>query len=279
MQPPTDPVLIQIGPIAIYWYGFLIATGILMGARVATYLADRAGEDSEAIWDMMILVVGAAIIGARLYHVFSRPESGLLGWDYYRENPARILAMWDGGLGFYGALVGGAVGVAIFSYFRKLRLLQWLDFLAPGMAIGQAIGRWGNYMNRELYGPPTDLPWGLRIAPQYRISPYSDLAQYPEGTLFHPTFLYESLGLFVICVLLILIADRYRTRLRHGDLFFAYLMSAAVLRFLIEYLRPDAWILGALAAAQVFALGFFILGAAILVGRRLVDGRGRQRHT
>jgi phosphatidylglycerol---prolipoprotein diacylglyceryl transferase len=278
MQPPTGPVLIEIGPIAIYWYGFLIATGILMGARVATYLADRAGEDSEAIWDMMIIVVVLAIIGSRLYHVFSSPESGLLGWDYYRENPAQIFAIWDGGLGFYGALVGGAVGTAIFCYFRNLKLLQWFDFLAPGMAIGQAIGRWGNYMNRELYGPPTDLPWGLRIPPQYRIPPFNDLTQYPEGTLFHPTFLYESLGLLVVCVLLILIADRYRERLHHGDLFFGYLMASAVIRFLIEFLRPDAWILGPLAAAQVFALILFLLCAGVLVWRHLLARNAGPTH-
>ncbi len=277
MQPPTGPVLVEIGPLVVYWYGFLIATGIVMGARVATYLTERGGENPEIIWDMMIPVVLAAIIGARLYHVFSTPEAGLLGWPYYRENPAQIFAIWDGGLGFYGALVGGAVGVAIFAYFRNLRLLQWFDFLAPGMAIGQSIGRWGNYMNRELYGTPTDLPWGLEIPPQHRIPPYNDLGQYPQGTLFHPTFFYESLAALLICVALVLIADRYRRRLRYGDIFFLYLMSSAVVRFLVEYLRPDAWILGPLAAAQVFAIGFFVLGGAIMVGRRLVDSGGGER--
>lgn len=271
MEPPFGPVLVEIGPLSIYWYGFLIAIGILMGARVATFMAEQRGEDPEAIWDMMIIVVILALIGARAYHVFSRPQGGMLGWDYYKENPLEALAIWNGGLGIYGAIIGGILGVGIFCYVRKLNVWQWLDFIAPGMALGQSIGRWGNYMNRELYGPPTELPWGLRIPPLYRIAPYANMDAYPETTRFHPTFLYESLATLALSLLLIWIGTRFKDRLRHGDLLLSYLMGYAVIRFFIEYLRPDAWILGPMAAAQVFAIGLFAISIVVVVGRRLLS--------
>jgi len=279
MEPPFGPILLEIGPISIYWYGFLIAMGILLGARVATFLAEQSGNDPEIIWDMLIVVVLLALVGARAYHVFSTPQSGLLGWDYYRQNPLQVFAIWNGGLGIYGAIVGGALGVAIFSHFRKLNVLQWLDFIAPGMALGQSIGRWGNYMNRELYGPPTTLPWGLHIPPAYRIAPYNNLNAYPESALFHPTFLYESLATLALSIVLIWIATRVWRGLRHGDLLLLYLMGYAVIRFGVEFLRPDAWMLGALAAAQVFAIVLFALAGGLIILRRVLKPTAAQDQT
>lgn len=270
MVPPVDPILVRIGPLAVHWYGALIVLGIVLGAQVASYLARRAGEDSETIWDMLLIVVILAVIGARIYHVFSQPASGLPGWDYYRRDPIRAFYIWEGGLGIYGAIIGGALGVILFCLVRKLRPLVWLDFGAPGMAIGQAIGRWGNYVNQELYGPPTTLPWGLRIPYWHRIPPYNDMATYPETTLFHPTFLYESLAAFALCLLLIWVADRYRDRLREGDLLIGYLIGYGVIRILTEMLRPDAWMVGNIAAAQVMGIVLIIVGIGLLVGRRLV---------
>jgi phosphatidylglycerol:prolipoprotein diacylglycerol transferase len=270
MTPPFGPILLNIGNvIAVHWYGVLIVTGIILGANVAAYLAKKAGKDPEMVWDMLMLVVILAIIGARVYHVFSRPSSGLLGWDYYKENPLEALYIWNGGLGIYGAIVGGALGVLIFAWRRKLRPLQWLDFAVPGMAIGQSIGRWGNYMNIELYGPPTTLPWGLHVPALNRIAPYTDLIKYPETTLFHPTFLYESLAALVLCLLLLWVAVHYSHKLREGDLLVGYLMGYAVIRFFTEMLRPDAWMVGEIAAAQLFAIILFIVGAAFLLVRHL----------
>jgi phosphatidylglycerol---prolipoprotein diacylglyceryl transferase len=267
MQPPFSPVLIEIGPLAIYWYGLLIATGILLGAQVAAFAAREAGRDPELIWDMLIVVVIFALIGARLYHVVSSPEGGQVGWDYYRANPLEIFALWHGGLGIYGAIIGGALGAAIFCLRRKLNFLRWLDFLALGMPLGQSIGRWGNFMNRELYGPPTDLPWGLHIPPAYRIAPYNDLTRFPESTRFHPTFLYESLATFALCILLLWIAWRFKDRRLPGDLLFGYLIGYGIIRFFIEYLRPDAWMAGTLAAAQLVGLAIIIIGAAAIILR------------
>jgi phosphatidylglycerol:prolipoprotein diacylglycerol transferase len=269
MTPPFDPILLEIGPIAVHWYGVLIVTGIILGANVAAYLAKKAGKDPEAIWDMLMVVVILAIIGARIYHVFSQPSDGLLGWNYYKENPLEALYIWNGGLGIYGAMVGGALGVILFTARRKLRPLQWLDFAAPGMAIGQSIGRWGNYVNIELYGPPTTLPWGLRVPALNRIAPFTDLIKYPESTLFHPTFLYESLAALALCLLLIWIATRFRDKLQEGDLLVGYLIGYAIIRFFTEMLRPDAWMVGSIAAAQLFAIILFIAGAVFLLVRHL----------
>ena len=262
MTPPFGPMIFAIGNYGIHWYGLIIVVGILLGARVATYQAKSAGLSPDIIWDMLLIVVVTAVIGARIYHVFSSPSNGLIGWEYYKQHPIEALYIWQGGLGIYGAIIGGAIGVGLFCWSRKLNPLQWLDILAPGMALGQAIGRWGNYMNQELYGPPTTLPWGLRITPENRILAYADLNQYPVTTLFHPTFLYESLGALLVCLVLIWIADRFRSNLLHGDMLLLYLAGYSTVRFFTEFLRPDAWMAGALAAAQVFALvsiGFSLL--------------------
>ncbi|MBN1261810.1 MAG: prolipoprotein diacylglyceryl transferase [Anaerolineae bacterium] len=267
MTPPFDMIMLKLGPFAVYWYGFLIVVGIMLGATSAAFLAKRAGHNPDYIWDMLLTVVITAVIGARIYHVFSRPEGGLIGWDYYKQHPIEALYVWQGGLGIWGAVIGGAIGVLLYTRRRDLRTLQWLDFAVPGMALGQSIGRWGNYMNRELYGPPTTLLWGLIIPPEFRILPYTDLSQYPTDTLFHPTFLYESLAALALFLILFLVAVKRYERLKEGDLLMGYLIGYAIIRFFTEMLRPDAWTLGTLAAAQVFSLLFIVLGVAFLIVR------------
>lgn len=269
MQPPVDPILISVGPFAVHWYGLLIVTGIMLGALAAAFLAKRAGENPDYIWDMLLMVVVLAVVGARVYHVFSRPAGGLIGWDYYKEHPLEALYIWQGGLAVYGAVIGGAIGVLIYTRMRRLKPLQWLDFAAPGMAIGQAIGRWGNFINRELYGPPTTLPWGVLIPPANRIMPYTNLALYPPDTLFHPTFLYESLAALALFLVLFLLGVKRYEKLHSGDLLVGYLIGYAVIRFFTEMLRPDAWTIGALAAAQIVSLIFIVTGATFLIVRRL----------
>lgn len=273
MQPPVDPILISFGGLAVHWYGLLIVTGIILAAVASAHLAQQAGENPDHVWDMLLVVVVLAVVGARAYHVFSQPAGGLLGWDYYRTHPLEAFAIWEGGLGIYGAIAGGALGVAVFSASRKLKMLTWLDFLAPGLAIGQSIGRWGNFINQELYGPPTTLPWGLAIDPAFRIPPYTDLAEYPGATRFHPTFLYESLATLILCLVLLWAADRWRDKRRSGDLLFGYLLGYAVIRFFIEYLRPDAWTMGAMATAQWIAIGLGILSILALILRHQIGDR------
>jgi phosphatidylglycerol:prolipoprotein diacylglycerol transferase len=262
MQPPFPSIIVSWGLFVVHWYGLLIVTGIVLAATTTAYLARVNGDDGDRVWDMLLIVVLAGIIGARLYHVFSQPAGGMIGWTYYKQHPIEILYIWQGGLGIYGAVLGGALGLYLYCRHEGLSPLRWMDYAAPGVALGQAIGRWGNYMNRELYGPPTDLPWGLIIPPAYRIAPYNDLSRYPPETRFHPTFLYESLAALILFFILFTLGAKHYKRLKEGDLLLGYFLGYAVIRFFTEMLRPDAWRMGALATAQVIAL---IVGGISLV--------------
>lgn len=270
MRPPLDPILIHITPtFGIHWYGILIVSGIMLGAAYAAWRAKLDGENPDHVWNALILAVVLGIIGARLYHVFSEPEGGMVGWSYYRQHPIEILYIWQGGLGIYGAILGGILGVVIYTWRAGLRPLQWLDYGAPGLALGQAVGRWGNFINQELYGPPTTLPWGLIIAPGHRIDQYADLVAYPPDTLFHPTFLYESIYAFLLFITLALMSVKLKDYLLSGDIVLGYLIGYSVGRFFVEFFRPDAWLIGPIAAAQLFALIIALVAAAILIIRHL----------
>jgi len=268
MKPPLDPILIHItSDFGIHWYGILIVTGVLLGAVYAAWRARQDGENPDHVWNGLIVAIIMAIIGARLYHVFSEPVGGMVGWSYYRQHPIEILYIWHGGLGIYGAIAGGILGVVLYAWYAHLRPLQWLDYGAPGLALGQAVGRWGNFINQELYGPPTNRPWGLVIDSQYRIIPYNDLTAYPPDTLFHSTFLYESLWCLLLFVVLALIAAKFKDRLLGGDMFLGYIIGYPLGRFFIEYFRPDAWMIGSIATAQLLAILCVVGGVVLLVAR------------
>ncbi|MCO6449937.1 MAG: prolipoprotein diacylglyceryl transferase [Caldilineales bacterium] len=271
-----DPVLFSLGPLQVHWYGVLIVGGAVLGALLAAQIAKWKGRNPEHIWNMLIVILLFGIIGARLYHVFSRPAGGFVGWDYYREHPIDIIAFWNGGfrgLGIYGGIVGGVLGVAVYTAWQKLNFLEWLDITIPGVLLAQAIGRWGNYVNQELYGPPTDLPWGISIDCTHR---YGDFMCPPVGTVaatarFHPTFLYESLWNFVGAGLAVLIIRRLNTRLRNGDILFFYLIWYPLGRFWIElFFRPDAWTLGALPTASAISLVSVVFGVGGILFNHLV---------
>jgi phosphatidylglycerol:prolipoprotein diacylglycerol transferase len=270
VKPPLDPVLIRFSPtFGIHWYGVLIVTGIMMGAAYAAWRARRDAENPDHVWNALILAIILGIVGARLYHVFSSPAGGTVGWDYYRERPIEILYIWNGGLGIYGAIIGGLLGVVIYARRSNLRPLQWLDYGAPGLALGQAIGRWGNFVNQELYGQPTTLPWGVIIDPQHRISQYADLGAYPPDTLFHPTFLYESVFALVLFVILVLVHLKLKDHILAGDIVLGYLIGYPIGRFFVEYFRPDAWMIGRIAAAQLFAIILALAATAVLIVRHV----------
>ncbi len=274
MKPPFGPILIPIAPgYGIHWYGVLIVVGIILAAAYATRRAREDGENPDHVWNALVIAILFGIIGARLYHVFSEPTGGMVGWSYYREHPIEILYIWQGGLGMYGVIIGGVLGVLLYTWRAKLRPWQWLDYGAPGLALAQAIGRWGNFINQELYGPPTTLPWGLIIDPEHRIAPYDNLTRYPPDTLFHPTFLYESLYCLLLFVALVLIRRKLKGRLLHGDIMLGYLIGYPLGRFFTEYLRPDAWRIGPLAAAQWFAIVCIAGAVTLLVIRHVRTGR------
>jgi phosphatidylglycerol:prolipoprotein diacylglycerol transferase len=266
-----DPVAFRLGPLQVHWYGILIVSGAVLAAFIAARLARRAGENPDHVWNMLTVVLLLGILGARLYHVFSRPSGGFIGWDYYREHPIEIIAFWNGGfrgLGIYGGFIGGVIGLFLYTYLNKLRFFRWADLAAPGLLLAQAIGRWGNFVNQELYGPPTSLPWGIPIDCQHRFGDYlcPPLGTMPADTRFHPTFLYESLWNLLGFGLLLTLALRFDKRLREGDLLAGYLIWYPLGRFWIElFFRPDAWVWGALPTASIISLIAILLGVSGLV--------------
>ncbi len=259
-----NPIAFQIGPFPVHWYGIILVTGVLIGAYIASLEARRRGMNPDHVWNALLLCLILGIIGARLYHVFSSPRGGSLGWEYYRQNPMAIFQIWQGGLGIYGAVIGGLLGLVIYTYFTRLKFLQWADLGALGLVLGQSLGRWANYINQELYGPPTTLPWGIRIPAEYRIIPFNDLTQYPLDTRFHPVFLYESLWNLVGFFVLFYVSRRWAQHLKDGDIFLLYLIWYPLGRTIIETLRPDAWLLGSIPAAQVFGIVMIILATGTI---------------
>ncbi len=170
MQPwQPNPVLIQLGPISIYWYGVLIVAGAMLAAHIASKLSSDNGHDPEIAWNLLLIVLITGVIGARVYHVVDE-------WAYYRLHPGEIFGLQMSGFGIYGAVLGGAIGLWGFAKYHKLRFLEWMDYVAPGLILAQAIGRWGNFVNQELYGYPTDLPWGIYIAPEHRLPGINNIA-------------------------------------------------------------------------------------------------------
>ena len=241
MYPPVNPILVQIGPFSLHWYGVIMTLAIFLGATVASRYVTRHGGDGSTIWDMLLWVLIPAIIGARLYYVFIQSPRGPDGLGRYLANPVEILQVWRGGIHIYGALIFGCIALLLYLRIHKLPYLRYLDGIGLGLALGQVIGRLGNFINQELYGPPTTLPWGLRIDPAHRIPPYDDLQRYPESTRFHPLFLYEMLWDAIGFTLLLWISRRFEKQLREGDLFLMYLIWIPLGRFFIEFLRTDSW--------------------------------------
>ena len=274
-----NPVLISIGPFAVTWYGLLIVTGAVLGAWVATLEAKRRGEDPEHIWNVLPWLLIAGIIGARLYHVFSNPVGGL-GWSWYREHPLDIINFWSGGfrgLGIFGGVLGGFIALAIYLRIKHLNIPRWLDITIPGVLLAQALGRFGNFINQELFGPPTTLPWGFKININFPFqTPTEMLGRSPQEILdyvtvtrFHPTFFYEALWNLVGFGLVMVFGRKLYPKLRDGDIFLFYLIWYPLGRIIVEMFRPDAWISGlpGLATAQLISLAMIVVGVVGLIVR------------
>jgi phosphatidylglycerol:prolipoprotein diacylglycerol transferase len=253
-----DPVAIRIGGLEIHWYGIIIASAVLAAGWVGTQEARRRGEDPDTGWAMLLPVLVLAVIGARLYHVIHQ-------WDYYSQNLAQIPAIWTGGLGIPGAVVGGVLAIWLYSRWSKLNTLRWLDIFASTMLLGQAIGRLGNFVNQELYGPPTTLPWGIPIDAAHREPQWANLAVYPvDTTRFHPLFAYEAIlnliGFFVILWL----ARRLAHRLYDGDILLVYLMWYSAVRVALETFRVNNWLILGIPTATWLGIVTFLAAGAFL---------------
>jgi len=241
-----DPVIFTIPVInwPVRWYGVIVMVGIVAGSLIVERELKRRRENSDLIWDALLWVLIPGIIGARLWFV----ANATLGGDpTYTQNPSEILRIWNGGLHIFGGLLFG--GIALLTYLRWNKLDPWLflDAAGPAMLVGQAIGRIANFINQELYGPPTNLPWGIRIFPaqphqipiEMRGRSSQEILDYLQVTRFHPTFAYEMLWNLTAAGLLLWLSRRYEKDLKPGALFAGWLILAGVGRIIIEFFRPD----------------------------------------
>ncbi len=263
----------------IRFYGILIMLGVLAAAYVATREFKRRGVDTELVWDALPWVVIAGIIGARLWHVFTpTPQDIAFGitTQYYLSNPLEILAIWKGGLGIPGAVIGGALAAYIYARIKKMPFSLWLDSVAPGLVLAQGIGRWGNFFNQELYGAPTTLPWGISIDEAHRVMGYTYADGFDASTRFHPLFLYESIWNILLAFFLLWIARKFASKLKGGDIFLIYLIGYPLIRFLLEFLRLNSSEIAGINFNQTFMLVVLILAAAALILRHtLLRGKAQ----
>ena len=249
---PSSPIIFEAGPFALRYYGLCIALGIAAGTWLTSRELARKGYDPALALDALFFVVPLGFIGARAYHVAT-------DYDLYAGDPfPGVFAVWNGGLGIYGAVIGGFIGVLIFARVRGISPLVFADAAAPGLILAQAIGRWGNYFNQELFGRPSNLPWAIEIAPDNRPAAFAD------ATSFHPTFLYESIWDVLVCLALLWVARRFADRLKDGDILLLYVSLYSVGRFFVEALRVDPAFLignvrGNLFVASVLALTFALI--------------------
>jgi len=227
--PSPDVSYIELGPFRIHFYALFILAGIVIALILTESRLRARGAEAGIALDISLWAIPFGILGGRFFHVLTHPD------DYFFPG-ADLLAVfriWEGGLAIYGALILGSIGAYIGARSAGIKFTSYLDAVAPGVLLAQAIGRWGNYFNNELFGTPTDLPWGLEIPSSNPAYP----AGLPEGVLFHPTFLYESIW-SLVGVALLLAADR-RFNLRWGKMLGLYLVYYSVGRVWTESIRID----------------------------------------
>lgn len=256
--PSLNRIFIQIGPLPIYWYGVIIALGAFLGLYLATKEADRLGLNKDLIIDLIVFAIPISILSARIYYV-------VFEWDRYAGQAWwKVFAIWEGGIAIHGALIGAVITAIVYTKVKKLSFWQIADILAPGLILGQAIGRWGNFMNQEAHGGP--------IAE----STYQSFHQYLpdfimnqmciDGVMYHPTFLYESFWNILVLILL-LVLRRYNPL--RGDIFLTYVMSYSIGRLFIEGLRTDSlYLFGEIRTAQFMSILLIVGAIALMIYHR-----------
>ncbi|MED4059957.1 prolipoprotein diacylglyceryl transferase [Priestia megaterium] len=261
---PLDRVFLEIGPLTVYWYGVIIDVGVLLGLYIATRESVRRGLSKDTFVDLILFAVPIAIICARIYYVSFE-------WGYYSKHLNEIPQIWQGGIAIHGGLIGGVLTAIVYSKVKKISFWKLADIAAPSLILGQAIGRWGNFMNQEAHGGPVTRAFleGLHL-PNFIIN-----QMYINGTYYHPTFLYESLWDFAGFILLMVLR---RTSLRKGEIFLSYLIWYSVGRFFVEGLRTDSLMLThTLRIAQVVSLVLIVIAIILIIVRR-VTGMSKQKY-
>ena len=245
------------------WYGISIVIGVLVATYYAAYAAKRRGQDPNNVWDMFVYLLVFGVIGARIWYIVT---ATLGGNRFYLESPIEMLNIRAGGTNIFGAVMAGILTAFIFCKIKKLSPWMYLDFIGPSVLLGQGVSRWGNFVNQELYGPPTTLAWGIPIDALHRLPAFADLSVFPLSTRFHPTFLYESIYDLIAFAILFYLIRRLGNWWKTGSLFGAYLLAHGFGRFLIEFFRPDQpRIAGtAISYSRLLAVLFMLVGAFLI---------------
>lgn len=261
-----DRVFLQLGPFTIYWYGLIIATGLFLGLYIATKEATRLGLKKDTMTDLVIFAAPIAIIFARIYYV-------VFEWDAYRGGPWwKVFAVWEGGIAIHGALIGAVLTAIVYAKVRDLSFWQIADIVAPSLILGQAIGRWGNFMNQEAHGGPIS---GSTYENFHQYLPNFIMDQMCiDGIMYHPTFLYESVWNIVVFIILIILRKYNPVR---GEIFLTYVITYSIGRFFIEGMRTDSLYFGPLKQAQLLSI-VLIIGAIILIIYRRKNKRVSVRY-
>ncbi len=253
-----EPILVSFGPVNIYWYGVFVVAGLLAGMSVTLKLAGYYRLSRETLFDLMFWLIIGGLVGARLYHVF-------LEWPYYLAHPLDIFKFWRGGLAIHGALFAGLIIIFFFARQHKISFWLLVGIMTPGLALAQALGRWGNYFNQELMGRPTDWAWGIPVSIMNRP------LEYISAEFFHPTFLYESLGNLLIFLVLISIHFYIIKKNKFDQTHYllsaiSYLILYSGLRLGLEFIRvdPTPAILG-LRWPQIISILIIIFALSILL--------------
>lgn len=261
---PLDRVALEIGPFTIYWYGIIIGIGIALGWLLAIRETKKLNLQKDIFTDLLLWAIPIAIISARLYYV-------LFKWDYYSKNPGEIIAIWEGGIAIHGALIGAIITAIVFAKKKGVSFWQLADVAAPSIILGQAIGRWGNFMNQEAHGTEVtrDFLESLYL-PEFIVN-----QMYIEGSYYHPTFLYESIWSFTGFILLIIFR---KFQPKRGELFLSYVLWYSVGRFFVEGLRTDSLMLtDSLRIAQVVSI-LLIVGVVTVIWYRRSKGYANYRY-
>ncbi|NQD66299.1 prolipoprotein diacylglyceryl transferase [Bacillus haikouensis] len=253
---PIDPIAFQLGPLQVHWYGVIIGLGIALGLYLAISESKRLGLHPDTFVDLLVWAIPIAILSARAYYV-------IFEWDYYSQNPGDIIKVWNGGIAIHGALIGSVITALVFAKIKGISFWKLADIAAPSIILGQAIGRWGNFMNQEAHGGEVTRAFLENLhLPQFIID-----QMYINGTYYHPTFLYESLWNIAGFVLLLVI--RRKVNLRRGELFLSYVIWYSIGRLFVEGMRTDSLMLTEyLRMAQVISIVLIVACAALIIYRR-----------
>ncbi|PAE25668.1 prolipoprotein diacylglyceryl transferase [Bacillus sp. 7894-2] len=261
---PLDPIAISLGPIQVHWYGLIIGLGIALALIIAMREGEKRGLPKDIFADLMLWAIPIAIISARIYYV-------IFQWDFYSQNPGEIIKIWNGGIAIHGALIGSVITAYVFAKKKKISFWKLADIAAPSIILGQAIGRWGNFMNQEAHGREVSRAFLENMhLPEFIIN-----QMYINGAYYHPTFLYESIWNIIGFIILILLR---RANLRRGELFLSYVIWYSIGRFFVEGLRTDSLMLTEnLRIAQTISI-VLIIGALVLIFYRRAEGHAKARY-